>query len=132
LGPEQADAAIDQDPRLSQFFAWWSRQGLDVVRGHTMLLPIEDEVLYVEPIFLRSRQQQVTQLKKVVVVYRGRPVMRDSLEEALRAAVAGEPSSEALPPGLDPGPGPGPDPGTLTVAAGNGSSTGFAAGEDVP
>ena len=104
-GPEQADAAIDQDPRISQFFAWWSRKGLEVVRGHTTLLPIGDEVIYVEPVFLRSRQLQVTQLKKVVVVYRGRPAMRDTLAEALRAAVAGAPSSVETPPGLDDGAG---------------------------
>jgi hypothetical protein len=102
-GPEQADAAIDQDPQISQFFAWWSRKGLEVVRGHTTLLPIGDEVIYVEPVFLRSRQLQVTQLKKVVVVYRGRPAMRDTLAEALRAAVAGAPSSDELPPDLDAG-----------------------------
>jgi uncharacterized membrane protein (UPF0182 family) len=104
-GPEQADAAIDQDPLISQFFSWWTRKGMEVVRGHTTLLPIEEEVIYVEPIFLRSRQLQVTQLKKVVVVYRGRPVMRDSLPEALRAAVAGAPSSLEVAPGLDDGAG---------------------------
>jgi uncharacterized membrane protein (UPF0182 family) len=104
--PEQADAAIDQDPRISQLFAWWTRRGMEVVRGHTTLLPVEDEVIYVEPIFLRSRQLQVTQLKKVAVVYRGKPVMRDTLEEALRAAVAGEASSEEVPRDLEPGAAP--------------------------
>src|SRR6185503_10867252 len=54
-GPEQADAAIDQDPLISQFFSWWTRKGMEVVRGHTTLLPIGDEVIYVEPVFLRSR-----------------------------------------------------------------------------
>ena len=34
-GPEQADAAIDQDPFISQQIGLWSRRGLEVIRGHT-------------------------------------------------------------------------------------------------
>jgi uncharacterized membrane protein (UPF0182 family) len=88
IGPEQADAAIDQEPEISQNFSWWNRRGTEVIRGHTTLLPIGKEALYVEPIFLRSQQNHVPQLKKVVVVMRGKPFMRDTLEEAVRAAVA--------------------------------------------
>jgi uncharacterized membrane protein (UPF0182 family) len=46
------------------------------------------EVLYVEPIFLRSQQNALPQLKKVVVVMRGKPFMADNLEQAVRQAVA--------------------------------------------
>jgi uncharacterized membrane protein (UPF0182 family) len=45
------------------------------------------EVLYVEPIFLRSQQNALPQLKKVVVVMRGKPFMADKLEQAVRQAV---------------------------------------------
>ncbi len=88
MGPEQADAAIDQDPFISQNFSWWNRKGMEVIRGHTTLLPIGKEVLYVEPIFLRSQQNHLPQMKKVVVVMRGKPFMEDSLEQAVRSAVA--------------------------------------------
>lgn len=88
IGPEQADAAIDQDPFISQNFSWWNRRGTEVIRGHTTLLMVGKEVLYVEPIFLRSQQNQMPQLKKVVVVFRGRPFMASTLPEAVRAAVA--------------------------------------------
>jgi uncharacterized membrane protein (UPF0182 family) len=90
IGPEQADAAIDQDPTISQNFSWWNRRGTEVIRGHTALLVVGNEILYVEPVFLRSQQNPVPQLKKVVVVFRGRPVMADTLEEAIRLAVAGD------------------------------------------
>jgi len=98
IGPEQADAAIDQDPTISQNFSWWNRRGTEVIRGHTALLLVGNEILYVEPIFLRSQQNPVPQLKKVVVVFRGRPVMADTLEQAVRLAV-GEtaPSPEGAP-----------------------------------
>ena len=84
MGPEQADAAIDQDPEISQRFALWTRQGMEVIRGHTSLVPIGNEILYVEPIFLRSQQNPLTQLKRVIVVFRERVAMAETLEAALR------------------------------------------------
>jgi len=88
IGPEQADAAIDQEPIISQNFSWWNRRGTEVIRGHTTLLMVGKEILYVEPIFLRSQQNHLPQLKKVVVVMRGKPFMADTLAEAVRNAVA--------------------------------------------
>lgn len=90
LGPEQADAAIDQEPLISQQIMLWNRRGSDVIRGHTTTLVIGNEVIYVEPIFLRSQQNAVTQLKRVVVVFRGRARMGRTLEEALRLAIRPE------------------------------------------
>jgi uncharacterized membrane protein (UPF0182 family) len=86
-GPEQADAAIDQTPEISRQFDWWNRQGMDVIRGHTTTLIIDREVLFIEPVFLRSKQNPVTQLKQVCVVFRGKAAMAPTLEEALRAAM---------------------------------------------
>ncbi|MHC4821300.1 MAG: UPF0182 family protein, partial [Planctomycetota bacterium] len=87
LGPEQADALIDEEPAIAQQFSWWNRQGLEVIRGHTTALLVQGEVIYVEPVFLRSEQNRVTQLKRVCVVFRGKAAMGNDLEEALRKAV---------------------------------------------
>jgi uncharacterized protein len=89
-GPEQADAAIDQDAFISQEISLWNRLGLDVIRGHTTPLVVGGEVLYVEPLFIKSAQNPVPQLKRVVVVFRGDAAMGRTLEEALRLAVAGD------------------------------------------
>ena len=48
------------------------------------MLVIGDEILFVEPIFLRSKQNPVTQLKQVCVVFRGMVHMAPTLEGALR------------------------------------------------
>ncbi|HEV3002133.1 MAG TPA: UPF0182 family protein [Solirubrobacteraceae bacterium] len=88
-GPEQADAAIDQDPFISQQIGLWSRRGLEVIRGHTTPLIVENEMLYVEPLFVRSVQNPVPQLERVIVVFRGDAFMGRTLEEALREAVIG-------------------------------------------
>ena len=84
MGPEQADAMIDQDPEISQQISWWNRMGMEVIRGHTMMLPVDNEVLYVEPLFLRSEQNTMSQLKRVSVVLRDQVAMGDTLEQALR------------------------------------------------
>lgn len=88
-GPEQADAIIDQDPNISEKISWWNRLGTEVIRGHTSLLLIGDEVVYVEPIFIRSQQNSNTQLKRIVVVIRGQSYMSETLEQALRLAYEG-------------------------------------------
>jgi hypothetical protein len=85
-GPEQADAIIDQDPDISEKISWWNRLGTEVVRGHTSLLLIDNEVIYIEPLFIRSQQNSATQLKRVIVVVRGQAYMAETLEEALRLA----------------------------------------------
>jgi len=88
MGPEQADSIIDQDPEISAQLALWNRRGLDVIRGHTITLPMEDEILYVEPIFLRSQQNELTQLHRVAVVFREQVAMGRNLEEALTKVYA--------------------------------------------
>ncbi len=95
-GPEQADAIIDQDPDISQNISWWNRRGTEVIRGHTSLLLIDDEVIYVEPIFIRSQQNTNTQLKRVVVVMRGQAFMSDTLEEALHMAYGNAPEDVVI------------------------------------
>jgi uncharacterized membrane protein (UPF0182 family) len=98
-GPEQADAAIDQDPDISQQLGWWQRQGTDVMRGHTTTLLIDGEVIYLEPIFIRSQQNPVPQMKKVAAVIRGKARMGDTLEEAIRRALGVAKESQAHEPG---------------------------------
>ncbi len=101
-GPEQADAAIDQDAFISQQISLWNRLGLDVIRGHTTPLVVDGEVIYVEPLFIKSAQNPVPQLKRVIVFFRGEAAMGATLEEALRAAVEGEDENEAASPATAP------------------------------
>lgn len=88
-GPEQADSAIDQDSFIAQQIGLLNREGVEVIRGNTVLMVVQGEALYVEPIFIRSRQNPVPQLQRVVVVLRGEAHMGRTVEEALRFAVEG-------------------------------------------
>ena len=89
MGPEQADATIDQDDYIAQQIGLWNRLGVEVIRGKTSLMVIDEEMIYVEPIFIRSRQNPVPQLQRVIVVFRGKPHMGRTLEEALTFAIEG-------------------------------------------
>jgi uncharacterized membrane protein (UPF0182 family) len=95
-GTEQADAAIDQDPFLAAQIGLWNRRGIEVIRGHTSALLVGDELVYVEPLFIRSEQNPGPQMKLISVVYRGDVGVGRTLEEALRAAVEGAPGAPLL------------------------------------
>jgi uncharacterized protein len=88
LGPEQADAIIDQDPEISEKFSWWDRRGATVIRGHTSVMLYKNEVVYIEPVFIRSQQNSMPQLQKVIVVVRGHPFMGDTIQDAFEMAYA--------------------------------------------
>jgi len=83
-GPEQADTLIDDDTQVNQQITLWVRHGSEVVRGHTLLLPIAGDLMYIEPLWIMSLQNELPQIKLVSVVYRGRTTMATSLEEAIR------------------------------------------------
>ncbi len=84
-GPQQVEARIDQDTIISQQLSLWNQMGSKVIRGNLLVIPIEDSVLYVEPLYLRSEQGQIPELKRVIVAYGERVAMAPSLEAALDA-----------------------------------------------
>lgn len=85
-GPEQAESIIDQAAEIAQQFGFWNSIGVEVIRGYLTPMIIEGEVIYVEPVFIRSEQNPFPQLARVVVVVRGHAVMGATLEAALRQA----------------------------------------------
>ena len=83
LGPRQIEAKIDQDPNISQQLTLWSQSGSKVIRGNLIVLPIENSLIYVEPIYLRADNAQLPQLKRVVVAYDDAVVMANTFEAAM-------------------------------------------------
>jgi uncharacterized membrane protein (UPF0182 family) len=83
-GPMQIEARIDQDTQISQQITLWSQAGSDVVRGNTLVIPIEDSILYVEPLYLEATERgTLPQLQRVIVAYADRLTMQKTLSEAL-------------------------------------------------
>ena len=70
FGPAQVEAAINQDPTISAQRSLWDQQGSRVILGNLIIVPIEDSLLYVQPLYLVGEQTQLPQLKRVIVFYR--------------------------------------------------------------
>jgi uncharacterized membrane protein (UPF0182 family) len=84
-GPEQIEARINQDPVISQQISLWNRQGSRAIQGNLLVIPIEQSLLYVEPIYLEAEQASLPTLARVVVAYENRIVMSPTLEQSLQA-----------------------------------------------
>jgi uncharacterized membrane protein (UPF0182 family) len=88
FGPMQIEARIDQDARISQDLALWGAKEL-VFRGNLLVIPVRESILYVEPLYLQSRETKLPELKRVIVGYGNVVAMDRTLEGALRAVTQG-------------------------------------------
>jgi len=84
-GPEQADTTIDTDSQVNQQIALWIRHASEVIRGHTIVIPVKGDVMYIEPLWISSIQNHLPEVKLYSVVYKGRCVMSTSLAGAIAA-----------------------------------------------
>ena len=67
LGPEQVQALIHQDPDVSEQFGLWDQDDLKLVQGNLLVLPVGSGLLYVEPVYLRTRKVGLPSLARIVV-----------------------------------------------------------------
>jgi uncharacterized membrane protein (UPF0182 family) len=84
-GPFQIEALINQNTDISQQISLWNQMGSRVIRGNLLVVPIENSLLYVTPLYLRAQTGQLPELKRVIAVYGGHVVMEQTLAEALAA-----------------------------------------------
>ncbi len=84
-GPLQIEAKFDQDSVISEQLTLWSTQGSRVTRGNLLVIPIEDSILYVEPLYIMAETGQLPELKRMLVSDGERVVMEEDLDSALEA-----------------------------------------------
>ncbi len=84
-GPSQIEARINQTPEISEQLTLWDQQGSRVIRGDLLVIPIEQSLLYVQPIYLRAERGELPELGRVIVAYQNDVVMRNTLEEGLNS-----------------------------------------------
>jgi len=95
-GPMQIEARFDQDPGISQQLTLWNQQGSEVIRGNLIVIPIDDTILYVEPLYLQAQAGRFPELKRVLMAYGNRVVMAKSLEAGLAQVLAGVPEEPSV------------------------------------
>ena len=83
FGPQQVVARINQDQVISPQIALWNQRGSEVIQGTLMVIPIEQSLIYVRPLYLRAQAGRIPELTRVIVAYQNRIVMERTLDEAI-------------------------------------------------
>jgi uncharacterized membrane protein (UPF0182 family) len=87
FGPQQVEARINQDPEISTQITLLNTSGSRMIRGNMLVIPVEESVIYVQPVYLQATGSAVTptELKFVIVATSTQVEMRPTLEKALQA-----------------------------------------------
>ena len=88
-GPLQIQARIDQDPQLSSQLTLWNQQGSTVIRGNLLVIPLEDTLLFIEPIYLQAERSPMPELRLVVLATQDRLAYAARFPEALSQLIQG-------------------------------------------
>jgi len=82
-GPRQIDARIDQDPTIARQLSLWNQAGSTVIRGSLLAIPIEQSLIYVQPLYLAAAEQgAIPELRRVIVAHGNEIAMEPTLEQA--------------------------------------------------
>jgi len=82
-GPKQIVARINQETSISEQVSLWNQRGSQVIQGTLLIIPIENSLVYVQPLYLRAETGKIPELKRVIVAYKNRIAMDDTLDGAL-------------------------------------------------
>ena len=103
-GPAIVNARINQEPEVSQLITLLSRAGSEVLLGNLVIIPVEQSLIYIRPLYVQATgANAVPELKKVIVAFGDRIAIQDTLQAALVAVFGDAPETlEAGPPGAAP------------------------------
>ena len=82
-GPAQVEARIDNDQDISAWFTLRCTQGSSCIRGNLLVIPVDESILYAEPVYIQADGVSFPELKRVILATGDKVVMEDSLDEAL-------------------------------------------------
>ena len=88
-GPMQIVNRINQDAEISRQISLWDQRGSEVIRGNLLVIPIEEALIYIQPIYLRAEGGKIPELKRVIVAYENRIAMEETLDAALSSVFGG-------------------------------------------
>jgi uncharacterized membrane protein (UPF0182 family) len=120
FGPRQVVARINQDQTISPLITLWNQQGSQVIWGTLMVIPIEESLIYVRPLYLRASGGRIPELTRVIVAYQNQIVMEETLDAALVRLFGGTatpPADASLALASGTASGPGAPPGAPVAGA---------------
>jgi uncharacterized protein len=115
-GPALINAAIQQNPDISKEISLLNQQGSQVLLGNVITVPVDQALIYVQPLYVQAANNPVPRLEDVIAVYHGQAVHGGTLNAALCQLPWG--GSLCAAPG-----GTAPPPSGQTVTPGGGVTT---------
>jgi len=109
-GPAQVDAKINQEPAISSQITLLGRAGSRIVNGNLLVIPVNQSLLYVRPLYVEAENTQLPELKRVIVVYKDQAVAAPTLREALGQIFGAAPETQEAGTTTTPAPGVTPPP----------------------
>jgi uncharacterized membrane protein (UPF0182 family) len=82
-------ARISQDQTISPQITLWNQQGSQVIWGTLMVIPVEESLIYVRPLYLKASGGRIPELTRVIVAYQNQIVMEETLEAGLARIFGG-------------------------------------------
>lgn len=80
---------IDNDPNISKEIALWDQGGSSVIKGNLLVIPVDNSLLYVEPIYITTQNAAaIPEVKRIVVAYGEDVVMAENIDDALNQLFA--------------------------------------------
>jgi uncharacterized protein len=116
-GPQQIVARANQDPEISRQISLWNQRGSSVKLGTLMVIPVEESLLYVQPLYLRAESSRIPELRRVIVADKDRIAMEPTLEASLARLFGEAPAGDLKPPTTETKPGEPSAPPPPTVTA---------------
>lgn len=89
-GPMQIESRINQDTEISRQLTLWDQKGSSALRGNLLVIPINNSILYIEPLYLQAQTSVMPELKRIIAAYGNKVVMEESLDKALVALFGAE------------------------------------------
>jgi uncharacterized membrane protein (UPF0182 family) len=89
-GPRQIVARINQEAEISRQISLWDQRGSQVIQGTLLVIPIEEALIYVRPLYLRAESGKIPELKRVIVAYENKIAMEETLEASIARIFKGE------------------------------------------
>ena len=81
---------FNQDPNISKEISLWNTDGSRVEYGDTVIVPIKNSLLYIEPVYLIAQgKNSIPEMKRVIVSYGEKTVIAESIDKALESIFSG-------------------------------------------
>jgi uncharacterized membrane protein (UPF0182 family) len=67
LGPTQIEAKIDADPVIAAQTTLWDQSGSTVIRGNLIVVPVQDSLIYLQPVYLQSANSAFPEFQRIIL-----------------------------------------------------------------